>query len=147
MKPIIVYDSTLCKMLTMFGGYSAITLMTIIFFKRVKEKVKQDDITHETTHSLQQFEMIMIGIVISILLGFIIGFNWWLISIPLLLFYVIYGLEYIIALPFNKFMNNDSYHTISFEEEAYENEDNINYPNERKWFSWIKYLGNVKRKG
>ena len=72
MKPIIIYDSIICKMLTMFGGYSAITLMTIIFFKRVKEKVKQDDITHETTHSLQQFEMIMIGIVISILLGFII---------------------------------------------------------------------------
>ena len=144
MKPIIFYDSVVCKMLT-FGYYTAITLFMMIFFKRPKEKVKQDDITHETIHVLQQLEMMVTGTILALIVGLIWGFSWWLVLIPLLLFYAVYVLEYIIALPFNKFMNNDSYHTVSFEEEAHSNEDNINYPDERKWFAWVGYLGNVKR--
>lgn len=144
MKPIIFYDSVVCKMLT-FGYYTAITLLMMIFFKRPKEKVRQDDITHETIHVLQQLEMMVTGTILALMVGLIWGFSWWLVLIPLLLFYAVYVIEYIIALPFNKFINNDSYHTVSFEEEAHSNEDNINYPDERKLFAWVGYLGNVKR--
>lgn len=144
MQPIIFYDSTICKILT-FGRYTAITLLMMIFFKRSKDKVKQKHITHETIHVLQQLEMLCLGTFISIIASLIFGFVWWFVLIPILLFYIFYALEYIIALPFNKLMNNDSYHTISFEEEAYCNEDNIEYPDTRKLFAWVSYLGNVKR--
>lgn len=50
-----------------------------------------------------------------------------------------YGLEFLIRLL--QYRNwNDAYMNVSFEREAYANEDNMNYLNERYNFSWTDYL-------
>ena len=41
---------------------------------------------------------------------------------------------------------NDKYHDVSFEEEAYANEEDLKYLENRKRFAWLKYvkLGSYK---
>lgn len=51
-------------------------------------------------------------------------------------FYLWYLIEWIVRL----FRPGNAYKSISFEREAYENEDNPVYLNCREWFSFVKYL-------
>lgn len=70
-------------------------------------------INHEKIHWKQQVEMLVLP------------------------FYIWYGLEYIIKF----FMyGKDAYRNLSFEREAYANENNLNYLENRKSYAWIKYL-------
>lgn len=69
-------------------------------------------------------------------------------------FYIIYIIEYIIRwfIPFFKMSLPDShkiYRSISFEQEAYNNEINLEYLKNRKRYNWVKYLtklGYVERR-
>ena len=38
-----------------------------------------------------------------------------------------------------------AYRSISFEQEAYDNQNNLNYLKNRKRFNWVKYILKVKR--
>ena len=68
---------------------------------------------HERIHWAQQLEMLII------------------------FFYVWYVLEWLIKLPFSPF---GSYLRLSFEREAYDNEDNLIYLKTRKHFAWFKRI-------
>lgn len=35
---------------------------------------------------------------------------------------------------------HENYHDVSLEEEAYLNDDNLEYLKNRKWFNWLKYI-------
>jgi len=95
-------------------GFCAITLVWVIVARkgsRITEKV----VNHESIHARQQQEM------------FIVFFLLW------------YGLEFIIRLL--QYRNwNKAYRNISFEREAYANEDNMDYLKERYSYSWTEYL-------
>ena len=70
---------------------------------------------HETIHYLQQREMLMVG-------------QW-----------ILYGLFHVINLV--KYRDgNTAYYENPFEREAYANDENSNYLQERKPYAWIKYL-------
>jgi hypothetical protein len=69
-------------------------------------------INHESIHIEQQKELLIIG------------------------FYLWYVIEWIIRL----FMKGNAYQNISFEREAYLNQDNSEYLSERKKYSFLKYL-------
>lgn len=57
-------------------------------------------------------------------------------------FYIWYGVEYLVIIVARLFdKQGDRYHDISFEEEAYNNETNLNYCSDRKHFAWLKYIG------
>ena len=54
-------------------------------------------------------------------------------------FYLQYGIEWLIRLI--RYRNTrKAYKTISFEQEAYNNERNAEYIKNRKYYAWIKYL-------
>ena len=53
-------------------------------------------------------------------------------------FYIWYFIEWLLLL-FS--VGKDAYYWISFEREAYDNEDNLKYLETRKPFSWFKYYG------
>ena len=58
-----------------------------------------------------------------------------------LFFYLWYGIEYLIIRLCNiKDKQNNIYHEVSLEEEAYNNDNNLDYLSTRKHYSWIKYL-------
>ena len=117
-----------------FGGYKVINLFGLIF---TKSDLTDEDKNHENIHSVQILEC---AIAFAILISILFGLEWVWLAIPS--FYIWYGLEYlIIRLLRLKDSQNDCYRDVSFEEEAYMNEDNVQYlEGQRKMFSWIKYL-------
>jgi hypothetical protein len=55
-------------------------------------------------------------------------------------FLIIYCLEWVIKLPFCRFNADRAYRSISFEQEAYEHQEEIYYNDVRRHFAWTKYL-------
>lgn len=92
-------------------GFLAINLFGYLF---CKPNARIDDITinHESIHTAQMKEM-----------GYI----------P---FYIWYFIEWLIKL----FCKGDAYRNISFEREAYSNQYDLNYLNNREHYSWFKRL-------
>lgn len=96
-------------------GFVGVTLYPFIFLK--KEQLKNDAVlvNHEKIHLQQQSELFI------------------------LFFYVLYGLEYFFKLI--KYKNSNlAYYNLSFEREAYQNEDDLNYLNSRKKWAFLNYF-------
>ena len=93
-----------------FSGYKAMNLFGVLF---VRGNARIDGITlnHEKIHTAQIKEMLYV------------------------FFYVWYIIEWLIRLP-----KGNAYRNISFEREAYNNEKDLRYLDNRKRFAWIKYL-------
>ncbi len=99
-----------------FKGYSYINLFGLIF-TRDKSKISAKSYNHEKIHLKQMQEMLWIP------------------------FYLWYGIEYILIRLCRLFSKQSTvYHDVSFEEEAYNNQDDYTYPETRKHYSWLKYL-------
>jgi hypothetical protein len=93
--------------------YSAITLYPFGIYIQPKHIKDEVTIRHETTHWLQQKEMLCIP------------------------FYLWYGIEWLIKLFKYK---GDSYYNISFEREAYKWESLNTYNQTRNKYAWFKYI-------
>jgi hypothetical protein len=120
-----------------FDGYKAINLFGIVF---TRAELSEKEKNHELIHSRQILDASFIGFYIISLFVLIynISIAWFLFS-PLT-FYVLYGLEYGIIRLFHK-KQNDAYHDVSFEEEAYAHDDDLNYVKYKRMpFDWIKFL-------
>ena len=99
-----------------FPGYKCINLFGILFV-RENAKLAEETITHESIHTSQMKEMLYI------------------------FFYLWYGIEFLIRWAGTWFSDwNKSYRGISFEREAYNNEDNPDYLKTRKHYAWLKYI-------
>lgn len=119
-----------------FGNYIAINLFGIIF---TKVKLNEIDINHENIHTRQMLEISVVStfIILCLIKIFNISAWWLLLAIPS--YYIIYCIEYLCIRPLHT-KQNCAYHDISFEEEAHNNDNNLDYLKSRKYFSWIKYL-------
>lgn len=119
MKPIIKYNDSLLRIVSPFMSIKGIMLFPFIIIKeRYRDipyfnKLKPILINHETIHFKQAVEMLIIP------------------------FYIFYILEWIIKL---FFYGNKSYTNLSFEREANLYEKDLEYINNRKPYSWIKYI-------
>lgn len=104
-----------------FKGFSAINLFGILFVRkefanRCEGTFLYDKmIRHEKIHTEQQKETLFV------------------------FFYIWYVIEWLIRF-LTSFDGYKSYKNISFEKEAYLNEDNIKYVKNRKRYNWIKNL-------
>lgn len=95
-------------------GFAAINLFGVVFV-RYGTQLSARTIRHEGIHTAQGREML------------------WL------FFYVWYGLEWLFRLI--QYRNRmTAYYNISFEREAYANENNANYLKERTLWAWVKWL-------
>lgn len=92
-------------------NYTVINLFGVLFARKGKI-IDQQVIRHETIHTKQMKEMLYIP------------------------FYLWYVLEWCIKCLYKK----NAYRNISFEREAYDNQDDLNYLKNRKHYSWVKYL-------
>ena len=99
-----------------FKGFYAINLFGTFFIRKEYKDmpISETTINHESLHTAQMKEM-----------GYIFFYIWYFIEWLLLLFTV----------------GRKAYYWISFEREAYDNENNLNYLKERKHYSWFKYYG------
>lgn len=97
-----------------FKGYKAINVFGIVF---TKKQLSDIDINHEAIHTKQMQELLYIG------------------------FYILYGMEYLIKRLLNlKDSQNKVYHSVSFEQEAYNNEKDLIYLKNRKHYAWFKLI-------
>lgn len=120
MKPIII---KLKK--PWLGKYAGITLFPFVLFyygNKSEKRIKKI-LNHESIHIQQQLEMLVIP------------------------FYIVYGFFYLwnFISKFTTIGHDEAYRQIPFEIEAYENDDNLDYLKERKFWAWTKYVGKKKR--
>lgn len=109
---------TIKNSLIPFKGFSAITLWPFVFVRK-DARMAATTIRHENIHGEQQKEML------------IVFFLLW------------YGIEWLVKLCYYR-NSITAYKNISFEREAYSNESNIVYLDERKPFAWFKYIKNKR---
>lgn len=100
-----------------FKGFSAFTFLGMIFTR--KSELPLVTINHEKIHIYQEREL------------------------AYFLFWVLYLLEWLVKsiLYFNFYTG---YKNISFEREAYSNEENLNYLTIRKPYNWVKLIWRKK---
>lgn len=96
-------------------GYIAITLFPFILLRASHLRTNNVLINHERIHLGQQSELLIVP------------------------FYAWYGLEFLIRLVYYKNFSR-AYRNISFEREAYKNENDLNYLKSRPFFNFLKYL-------
>ena len=92
-----------------FKGFRAITLWPFIFIRKGCE-FNEIHLNHENIHGRQQLELLIIP------------------------FYLIYLIEWLVRLIITG-NSHKAYRDISFEKEAYTNEKDLEYLNNRKWFA------------
>lgn len=112
---LIIYNKILP-----FPGYRAINLFGIIFVRGDKP-LSASTITHETIHTKQMLEMLVVG------------------------FYIWYLLEFLIKLVIC-FNWNRAYMSVSFEQEAYNFAGYPDWPNIRNRWFWSRYVFKLTNK-
>ena len=118
-----------------FGNYYAITIFNNLI-RRDKYKnrpISKTTYNHESIHLQQELDFVFGCEKLYVLGGCI--------------FYILYFLEWLVKLIISIFTLGKvkAYRSISFEQEAYDNQNNLNYLKNRKRFNWIKYILKVKR--
>jgi hypothetical protein len=103
-------------------GFSAINLYPFAIYTRGRvDRLSDKTLRHEAIHTLQARTLLIIPYYLWYLIE-------WLIKSIIVLFIG------------NKGISNFAYKSISFEQEAFYNDNNLNYGNERKWLGWMKYI-------
>lgn len=98
-------------------GFKAMFFFGILFVRNdLKKPLSDVDWNHECLHSRQCGEMLGV------------------------FFYLWYIIEYLIRVLSCGFNAHDAYHSISFEREAYDNQDKTEYLSKRKRFAWLRYI-------
>ena len=116
-----------------FKGFRAINLFGILF---VRGNARIDDITlnHEKIHSAQIAEVMVASVPFALLLWLFT--NIWLgLLLVIASYYLWYIIQWLIRLP-----KGNAYRNISFEREAYVNQDNLNYLKNRERFDFVKFI-------
>lgn len=116
-----------------FPGYKCINLFGILFARK-KAKINEITLNHESIHSAQIAEVMIASVPFALLLWLFtnVGLGLFLVIASYYLWYVI---EWLIRLP-----KGNAYKNISFEREAYANENYSDYLNERKLFAFFDYI-------
>lgn len=113
-----------------FPNYFAINLFGTMFVREEYKDRKISEITynHESIHSEQQLDFV--------------GGNEKLYILGGIIFYMVYFIEWLIKLTISGFTlcKVKAYRSISFEQEAYQNEKDLKYRDNRKRFCWLKNM-------
>lgn len=132
-------NNIVAKILLCMSSCHTITIGPFVLSKRTEDKITPTIRNHEFIHRSQWMEMTVVSMTIISLCMILTEISQWWALLSLVTFYIWYGVEYVIRL----IICNDTdkaYKSVSFEREAYENEDNSDYQDEKEYFSWIKYL-------
>lgn len=123
-----------------FKGYQAMSFWPVIFARKSAKYLQGYVVNHESIHLHQQFEVLVVSIVLGLMIVFSLDLAWWWIFASLFLFYTWYGIEYLIRLCLYG-NHQEAYRNICFEQEAFTYQMDYNYlPKDRKAFACVKYI-------
>lgn len=118
----VFYNSKIAKLFTFMKNFKTIMLFGHIFTE--SEELDCKVLAHEKIHCLQYKDCFNLGLIIDIVILLILLalniISWkliFLLFIPLLLFYIWYGVEYLI-LRYLGYDHINAYRSISFEKQA-----------------------------
>lgn len=113
-----------------FPGFYAITIFDSLYrnVRYRNRNISKKIYNHESIHLEQELDFV--------------GGNEKLYILGGCIFYILYFIEWMIKLIISMFTFGKvkAYYSISFEQEAYDNDDNYDYLNNRKRFSWLKNI-------
>lgn len=133
----VFYNNWLAKAILM-KDFGTITLAAWVLTINSKNEINQSVINHECVHAKQWIECAVVTAIIVWLLMAVFDISCWWMLLSLIVFYVLYGLEYLI-----KRWNNtadEAYEKISFEREARLAERDNSYLENSGYFEWLKFL-------
>ena len=142
MKGKQIYSDGFLRLISPFMAIKGITLFPFIISQKkyngphITQSQKDRHKNHESIHIAQQLELVPYSLAFNFLIFTLFGWNYlWLFVtiVPVLnssLFFILYLIEFIFK----------GYRGISFEREAYENDDNLDYLKNRKYFNFTKYF-------
>lgn len=110
---MIIISKTIVRIITC-NFASAIALYPFILLSDKAQLMDENTINHEKIHLRQQIELLIVG------------------------FYLLYAMEYLYG-RWNGKSHYQAYRRISFEKEAYSNEKNHNYIQQKKYLSFRQY--------
>lgn len=130
--------SSLMLMILTFSTARAITIFPFVFYKDNIARSSALISGEESIHIMQQLECGLVGLFIFLSVWILYGFKFFILPV-LFLFYILYGIMYLVNLI--RYQNTwIAYCKIPFENEAYRNANRSAYLGLRKPFAWIKYI-------
>lgn len=96
-------------------GFKGLTFFPFVFFRNKEDVLDKVVINHEKIHLRQQIELLILP------------------------FFIWYGTEFLVKWIIYR-ERNLAYRNISFEREAYENEKDPNYLEQRSFWGFLKYV-------
>ena len=147
-----------------FRDFGIVNILGLLFSKVPAEKITNRIKRHEGTHTYQQYELVMISAIISLVLCNMFASWWYLAFLPIIPF-IAYALAFLIELfippyhnakeffegksfcdkvkaiiPWIKKVWLDAYYDNCFEREAYMNDGDPMYNSTRPWVAWVRYI-------
>lgn len=123
-----------------FKGSKAVTIWPLIFARKSAKWLKDYEENHEKIHLRQQLEVLVMSAMIILMAVLSLDLSrWWMLT-SFGVYYTWYGLEWLIRLAVYR-DTHMAYRNIAFEQEAYLNERDMAYLNQRKAFVWVRYIG------
>lgn len=131
------YDSKVADILLCLSGCSTIAIGPLVFSKRSEDRIAQVDKNHETVHAVQWTEVTAIFGLFIFILQLIFSFSaWWYLIAPVA-YYIWYVLEWLVKLVILQ-DSRSAYKSVSFEMEAYDNQHDCNYVENRRMVTpWL----------
>lgn len=148
----VFYNSKIAKIVTFLADFATVMLFGAVFTELPELSIRSK--YHEAVHVEQYQTCFSAGLALAVSIMFTCfafnAFGWWMLSlilIPILLYYIMYGIEFVIRLI--QYQDRDkAYRMIAFEQEAYDLENEYLKPcNERRTtssFSWLRYYKKVQ---
>lgn len=135
-----------------FKGFSRINLLGFVFLRNDVPEGTITDLRHEALHTVQQYEIIMVSAVVSLLFCNIFG-SWWYLAGVLVMPFIVYLLGFIVEMILPPYYNatslrqlfKEAYYDNCFEREVYANENNPDYWITRPLFAEFRYLPKRKQ--
>lgn len=136
---MIIYNSKLAHIL-LWSGYTTITLGPFILTKLKRHEETQTLLNHERIHVMQWCEVSALSILLTTLAALLTGHHKalsWSIPVSLLAYYLVYAVDYAISRLHGHETQNEDYHHIEFEKEAYKHQSDPTYLTRRIPFNWL----------
>ena len=147
-----------------FKGFGLMNILDLVFSRRPEDEITLVSKRHEQTHTYQQYELLMIASIVSLVLCNIFA-SWWYLLGVLIIPFAIYIASFLLEAFIPPYHNAkecfegkcfcdkikaiptwlgkvwmDAYSDNCFEREAYMNERNVNYHIHRRWCGWAWYI-------
>ena len=155
----VFYESRIARLFTFIPDFKTIMLLGLVFTEH--QSLSKTVLAHEKVHQQQYQDCFGAGLALAIitmfaLFAFGIQSYWMLLLVlfPIFLYYIMYGIEYLICFIYRSFKqrdivlaNENAYCFSAMEMEAYDLQDEWRKPcKDRRVhhsFEWFKYYGTI----